>query len=183
MLIKKEVVPDDADLETFGAELVRMHDSIVNYRRSEMYARDDPKIKFYDAASRIQKAHPEGFIYCAKLIEELGEVLSAIQETHGKDWEQMTVWLNKLIISKQLANMEEHEEKIRRYNEMVVALEKSKENCKAWKEIATRKRRRISEDESSEGRKEFDYGNRVIYSFNEDESSDEGAELKLCTMN
>ena len=46
MLIKKEAVPDDADLETFGAELVRMHDSIVNYRRPETYARDDPKIKF-----------------------------------------------------------------------------------------------------------------------------------------
>ncbi len=161
MLIKKEVVPDDADLETFGAELVRRHDSIVNYIKPEMIAIDGPKEKFYDAASRIQKAHPEGFKYCAELIEELGEVLSEIQVTHGKDWEQMTVWLNKLIISKQLANMEEQEEKIRRYDEMVVALERSKENCKAWKEIATRKRHRISEDESS----------------------DEGAELKSCTMN
>jgi NTP pyrophosphatase (non-canonical NTP hydrolase) len=147
MLIKKEAVPDDADLETFGAELVRMHDSIVNYRRPEMYARDDPKIKFYDAASRIQKAHPEGFKYCAELIEELGEVLSAIQETHGKDWEQMTIQLNKMIILKQQANMEEQEEKIRLYDEMTVALEKSIENCKAWKAIATRKRCRISEED------------------------------------
>ncbi len=85
MLIKKEVVPDDADLETFGAELVRRHDSIVNYAKPEMIAIDGPKEKFHDAASRIQKAHPEGFKYCAELIEELGEVLSAIQVTHGKD--------------------------------------------------------------------------------------------------
>ncbi len=180
MLIKKEAVPDDADLETFGAELVRMHDSIVNYIKPEMIAIDGPKEKFYDAASRIQKAHPEEFGKCGQLIEELGKVLKTIQVTHGKDWEQMTAWLNKPTISKQLANMEEQEEKIRRYDEMVVALEKSKENCKAWKETATRKRRRTTEDESSEGR------NRVIYtfnSFNEDESSDEGAELKSCTVN
>ncbi len=161
MLIKKEAVPDDADLETFGAELVRRYDSIVNYRRPEMIAHDTQEVKFYDAASSIQKAYPKGFKYCAELIEGLGKALSEIQTTHEKDWEKMTVWLNKLIISEQLAYTKELVEKIRLYDEMVITLEKSVENCKAWKEIATRKRRRTTEDVSS----------------------DEGAEPKSCTMN
>ena len=107
---------------------------------------------------------------------------------------------------KQLANMEEQEVKAMLYDEMVVTLKKSIENCKAWKKIATQKRHRItedasSEDESSEGKKEFDHGdekrrritedassegrNRVIYtfdSFDEDKSSDDEAELKSCTV-
>ena len=115
-----------------------------------MIARDGPKEKFYDAASSIQKAHPGAFKYCGELIEELGKVLKTIQETHGKSWEQMTVQLNKIIILEQQANMREREEKIRLYDEMTVALEKSVQNCTKWKAIAMRKRRQTNEDESSE---------------------------------
>ena len=140
MLLGKRSIAE-ADLETFGAELTKRHTSIVNYRYPEGLARDGIKEKFYKAASSIQKAYPEEFIYCGELIEELGKVLKTIRETHAQSWEQMTTQLNEIIILEQQTHIKEYKEKMEQYEAMRVALERSTQNCSEWKAIALGRKR------------------------------------------
>ena len=65
-----------------------------------------------------------------------------------KNWEQMMTQLNKIITLKQQANMRKREEKIRLYDRMTMALEKSTRNCETWKAIAMGKRRRTNREDN-----------------------------------
>ncbi len=99
----------EVDLEALGAELTKRHRSIVDYRPSECCG-SEGKLnqltgKFYGVASRIQKAHPEEFGKCGPLVEELGKVLKAIQETHGQEWERMITVLKEVITLEQQTYM------------------------------------------------------------------------------
>jgi hypothetical protein len=72
------------------------------------------------------------------------EIPMTTPEVDSANWEQMMTQLNKIIILKQQANMKEREEKIRLYDRMTMALEKSMRNCETWKAIAMEKRRRAN---------------------------------------
>ncbi len=72
------------------------------------------------------------------------EIPMTTSEVDSANWEQMMTQLNKIIILKQQANMKEREEKIRLYDRMTMALEKSTRNCETWKVIAMGKRRRAN---------------------------------------